>query len=49
VDGDAEGAARLAFDVADLAGPGATAEVVAALDPVGADSGQVVSPVGVDR
>jgi hypothetical protein len=49
VDGDAEGAARVALDVADLAQPRTAGEVVAAVDPEGADGGHVGPAVGVDR
>jgi hypothetical protein len=49
VDGDAEGAARVALDVSDLPRPRTAAEVVAAVDPEGADGGHVGPAVGVDR
>src|SRR5450755_5150850 len=41
VDGDAEGAARVALDVPDLARPRTAAEVVAAAAPEGTDGGHV--------
>ena len=48
VDGDAEGAARIALDVPDLARTSTAAEVVAAVDPEGADGGHVGPAVRVD-
>src|SRR5256885_8650879 len=49
VDGDAEGAARVALDVPDLARPRTAAEVVAAVDPEGADGGHVGPTVSIGR
>jgi hypothetical protein len=49
VDGDAEGAARVALEVPDLARPRTAAEVVAAVDPEGTDGGDVGPAIGVDR
>ena len=45
VNGDAERAAGVALDVADLAGPGPAAEEAVVIDPEGADGGHVRAPV----
>jgi hypothetical protein len=47
VNGDAERAAGVALDVADLAGAGSAAEVEVVIDPEGADGGHVRPPVPV--